>query len=270
MLAELEDPAIDESSGLVASRLSPGIYWTHNDSGNKPYLYAFDRRGKGRGVWRVEGARARDWEDIAAGPGPIAGKPYLYLGDIGDNQRGREQIVVYRIIEPKIAPAGTLPGTSGLMSTEPAEEIRLRYPDGSHDAEALLVHPQTGVLYIVTKTAAEVAGIYKLAPPFSASGVNVLRRVGEVKVPALFGSLITGGDISPDGKRVILCDYFGGYELILPPHASASFDLIWKETPQVVDLGTRQQGEAVCYSLDGKSILATSEKRPTPLIEVSR
>src|SRR5689334_16831328 len=102
-LATLEDRRIDESSGLVASRRNPGLFWTHNDSGDLPLVYAFDRAGRSRGTWRVEGAQAVDWEDIAAGPGPTQGQSYLYVGDIGDNPRQRDSIVVYRFPEPELS-----------------------------------------------------------------------------------------------------------------------------------------------------------------------
>nr|MDQ3817072.1 hypothetical protein [Acidobacteriota bacterium] len=102
ILAELEDRAITESSGIVASRRNTGVFWTHNDSGDAPTLYAFDRKGKSMGRWRVSGAEAIDWEDIAAGPGPQPGVPYIYIGDIGDNYSRRDQITVYRVPEPAI------------------------------------------------------------------------------------------------------------------------------------------------------------------------
>ena len=73
-LATIKDKSISESSGLVASRTTPGAYWTHNDSGDGPFIYAFDTRGDSLGTFRVTGAQARDWEDIAAGPGPQANK----------------------------------------------------------------------------------------------------------------------------------------------------------------------------------------------------
>src|SRR5687768_1645695 len=101
----LEDRAINESSGIVSSRTSPGMYWTHNDSGDGPFIYAFDDRGQSKGVWRVTGATAYDWEDIAAGPGPSSGINYLYIGDIGDNGEKRSQIIIYRVPEPFIAVA---------------------------------------------------------------------------------------------------------------------------------------------------------------------
>ncbi|MDT5294667.1 MAG: hypothetical protein QOJ76_1547, partial [Acidobacteriota bacterium] len=132
LLATLEDRRIDESSGIVASRRNPGLFWTHNDSGDGPFVYAFDRAGRSRGTWRVEGASARDWEDIAAGPGPETGRPYLYAGDIGDNEGRRDYVVVYRFPEPEIKPEDAGATGDRPRSTEPADALRLKYPDGPH------------------------------------------------------------------------------------------------------------------------------------------
>src|SRR5262245_65581222 len=82
-LATIKDKSISESSGLVASRTSPGAYWTHNDSGDGPFIYAFDTRGDSLGIFRVNSAQARDWEDIAAGPGPKLNGWYFSFGDFG-------------------------------------------------------------------------------------------------------------------------------------------------------------------------------------------
>src|SRR6266851_3388499 len=112
VLGTIQDPAINESSGIVASRTTPGLYWTHNDSGDGPYIYAFDEHGARRGTWRVRGAAAIDWEDIAAGPGPQAGTSYLYIGDIGDNEGRRAEITVYRVREPTISQLTPRPASS--------------------------------------------------------------------------------------------------------------------------------------------------------------
>ena len=271
-LADLEEKGVDESSGVVASRRNPGLYWTHNDSGDGPLLYAFDRRGRRRGVWQVAGAKAYDWEDVAAGPGPIKGQSYLYVGDIGDNDKDRKEIVVYRVAEPAITADTVANNAAEPYETAPAEAIRLRYPDGRHDAEALAVHPQTGDLYVITKTRnpASAAGVYKLAAPYTASAVNTLEKLGELRVPSLFPGMLTGADISPDGRRVVLCDYFNAYELAQPEGAASSFDEVWKQKPAVIKLGQRPQGEAICYGPDGQSILATSEGRPAAVVEVPR
>jgi hypothetical protein len=267
IVARLKDSPVRESSGLVASRANAGAYWTHNDSGDGPFIYSFDGKGESLGVWRVRDATADDWEDIAIGPGPIAHKPYIYIGDIGDNDESRAQVVVYRFTEPTFTPEDRNSTKANPLVTEAAVAFRFRYPDGKHDAETLLVHPTTGDLYIITKVALAKPVVYKASPPFDPDQVTTLKRLGEVKVPSIFGGVLTGGDISPDGKRVALCDYFQGYELLLPATAS-SFDDIWKQQMVGFDLGKRKQGESIAYRLDGKAVLATSEGKRTELIQV--
>ena len=269
-LVNLEDSSVNESSGIVASRRNPNLFLTHNDSGGGVFLYAFDRAGHKRGVWKVANAEARDWEDIAAGPGPRKDQSYLYVGDIGDNLRRRETIIVYRFPEPVINSAAVSSTKKTPLVTETAEAIRLKYPDGKHDAEALMVHPATGDLYVVTKSAGGGAGVYKVAAPLTTSKVTTLSRVAEIRLPSLFSGMVTGGDISPDGLRVVLCDYLNAYEISLPTASKSGFDEVWKKSFSIIETGTRQQGEAVCYRLDGKAILLTSEKLPTPLIEITR
>jgi hypothetical protein len=268
LLATLEDSSVMESSGIVASRLNPGLFWTHNDSGDKPLIFAFDLQGKSHGTWFVSGANAFDWEDIAIGPGPVTGQNYIYIGDIGDNQKRRSEIVVYRVPEPAASQDLATLAEADPADTEPAVGIRLKYPEGRYDAEALLVHPQTGVIYILTKNPGSASSIYRV-PAKLDIGVTTLERVGEIKLPSQQGSIITGGDISPDGKMVILCDYQAGYEFLLRGQAN-SFDPIWTEVPAKLQIGTRRQGEAICYSLDGNSVLATSEGTPCPIFRITK
>lgn len=261
----LHDRSINESSGLVASRLTPGAYWTHNDDG--AFIYGLNSRGAPLGVFRVAGAQARDWEDISIGPGPERGKSYLYIGDIGDNETIRSEIVVYRVAEPALT-TDTVNLTRQMPGmTANAEAIRLRYPDGKFDAETLLVHPSTGNIYVITKVAVFRPVIYEAAAPFTPGQVITMRRIGEIRVPSLFGGVLTGGSVSPDGRRVALCDYFQGYELVLPAK-STDFNDIWKQRMTGFDLGKREQGEAIAYRLDGKALLATSEGKNAPLIQV--
>ena len=268
-ITTIKEKAISESSGLAASRSMRGAYWTHNDSGDGPFIYAFDTRGDSFGIFRVTGAEVRDWEDMAAGPGPQANKSYLYLGDIGDNDAVRDEVVVYRVAEPALTTATRRLTKARPGSTEPAEAIRLRYPDGKHDAEALLVHPTTGNIYIVNKVPIANPTVYEAIAPFTAGKLVTMRRIGEIHVPSIFGGVVTGGGISPDGTRVALCDYFQGYEIALPA-GSRDFDEIWKQKMTGFDLGKRKQGESITYRLDGDALLATSEGKQSPLIQVER
>lgn len=258
IIAHLENARVSESSGLVASRSKQGIYWTHNDSGDGPFLYAFDARGRGYGRWRVRGARAVDWEDIAIGPGPVRGRWYLYIGDIGDNGRNRKEIVVYRVPEPKVAGPGDCQVG---CDTGPATAIRLRYPDGPHNAEALLVHAATAEMYIVTKADSgdPETRVYRAPPRAGALAPVATLRVPEPFFIAMAGG-ITGGEISPDGRRVVLSDYFRAYE--------AAFDGDWMAEFRAIPIGFGLQVEGICYRPDGRAIMATSEGKPCPFIEV--
>jgi hypothetical protein len=255
---KLENPRLTESSGIAASRRNPGLYWTQNDSGNPPEIFLIDRAGRDLGVWTVDGAANVDWEDIAVGPDQT-----IYIGDIGDNQRSRQEVVVYRVPEP-VAKAGG-------GATAKATALHFRYPDGPHDAEALLVQPRTGDIYIVTK--AKEGDLDTLVFKAPATGSGILKRVGKLDLPPEFDlaavtGRITGGSISPDGKRVVLCDYVRAYEYVLP--AGRVFDDIWRQNPEVIDPGPRLQGESVTYSLDGESLLFTSEGKHSPVVEVDR
>ncbi len=268
-ITTIKEKSITESSGLAASRLTPGAYWTHNDSGDGPFIYAFDTRGDSLGIFRVTGANAIDWEDMAAGPGPDASKSYLYLGDIGDNNEARDEVVVYRVPEPALTAATRQFTKARAGSTEPSEAIRLKYPDGKHDAEALLVHPTSGNIYIVNKVPIANPVVYEATAPFTAGKLVTMKRLGEIHVPSIFGGVVTGGSISPDGRRVALCDYFQGYEILMPA-GSRDFNDIWKQKMMGFDLGKRKQGESITYRLDGKAFLATSEGKQSPLVQVLR
>ena len=267
IIGTIKNSSIRESSGLVASRSTPGAYWTHNDSGDGPFIYALNAGGVSRGVFRVTDAQASDWEDISIGPGPQAGRSYLYIGDIGDNSAVRSEIIVYRVAEPTLSAQTTKLTKARPGNTEAADAIRLRYPDGKFDAETLIVHPVSGNIYIVTKVPLVNPVVYEAAAPLSPGKVITMRRIGEVRVPSLFGGVLTGGSISPDGRRVAFCDYFQGYELVLPAKSS-DFNEIWKQRMTGFDLGKRKQGEAIAYRHDGKALLATSEGLHSPLTQV--
>lgn len=264
VIARLADKRVNESSGVAASRANPGLYWTHNDSGGGPYLYAFTLDGASHGRWRVPRARSFDWEDIAAGPGPVRGRDYLYIGDIGGSRR--TELTVYRVPEPRAGPEAPCRTE---CRTEPAVALRLRYPDGGHDAEALLVHPRTAALYIVTKAGPKDprTRVYK-----AAAGRPELALIATLDVPgrgfALFIGGITGGDISPDGRRVALSDYFRAYEAVLP--AGAAFDSIWKREFESVNIGLGYQVEGIAYRREGAGLIAASEGAPCEVIAVGR
>jgi hypothetical protein len=270
LLANLSDPRITESSGIAASRRAPGVFWTHNDSGDGPYVFAIDRKGRTLARYTVTGARNVDWEDIAVGPG-TDGQPALYIGDIGDNGRSRNDTAVYRVAEPK-------PDTGKTMqeeATAPCEKLPFRYPDGHHDCETLMVHPQTGEVFLVTKEGSGLSGVYKFPMPLTPGQQATLVKIGTITFRssfltgrlALAEKMATGGDIAPNGRRFVVRTYLQAYEWPLASGQSLSDAL--KARPRPFLLPLTGQGEAVCYRLDSRALLTTSEGAHSPLYEVS-
>ena len=160
----LTDPRIIESSGLAISTRQNAVTWTHNDSGGGPRLYAVN--GAGRTIARITLADLDpyDWEALATGPDHT-----LWIGDIGDNSERRKTVALFRVHEP-----------TRLVNRDVRwTRFRFRYPDGPHDAEAVLVHPKTGRIYIATKGILG-GGLYVGPERPSPDQVNDLRRIASV------------------------------------------------------------------------------------------
>ena len=153
--------------------------------------------------------------------------------------------------------------------TDNPSVITFTYPDTNQDAETLMVNPKTGDIYVVTKHLSGPASVYRIKPEFDTGQISRPDKVAEISVPSIPNGFLTGGDISPDATRVIICDYTEGYEFVLPTGAE-NFDEVWKQQPTVIDLGKRPSGESVTYNIDGTAILAGSEHKNSPLIEVRR
>ncbi len=260
VIGTIKSDEITESSGLVNSRCNANIFWTHNDSGGSEFIYAINEKGEKLGTWKVTGAKNNDWEDMATIKDK-SGKCFLYIGDIGNNSGSKSQFTVYKVAEPKVTEADKKSSKKKPSKTEKAEAINFKYPETAPDAETLLVHPTTGEIYVLTKKMLGASQVFKV-------GAKV-ENVGSVSVPAIPNGFLTGGEISPDGKRIIICDYFAAYEILLPKN-SKKFDDIWEQSVTKINIGEREQGEAICYSADGKKIYATSEKKNSPVIRVER
>lgn len=268
VIGTIKSPDITESSGIAASRCQSDVLWTHNDSGDDALVFAVNLKGNVLGTWRVAGARNIDWEDIAASK-DNGGRCWLYIGEIGDNKIRRPEHAVYRLPEPVVARAAPGSTKRSAIIAAGTETIRFVYPDFDQDAETLMVQPRSGEIYVVTKRVSGPAGVYKLKPEFSESEVQKAALVAELSVPSIPNGFLTGGDISPDGNRVVICDYRQAYEFTLET-PSSSFDTIWKVTPEPIDLGRREAGEAICYNVDGTTLYATSESKNSPIIEVKK
>ncbi len=254
----LRDPEITESSGVAASARADDLFFTHNDSGDTARFFAVDDHGCTQAVFDLadRGTIAIDWEDMARGP-KVDGKPTLVLADIGDNFAARPNVVVHRVVEPKVKrrPSSADPAVAcppARARTVAATTFELTYEDGPRDAEALLVDPRTGRLYVVTKVGSGAAALYAAPERLSRKRPNVLRNVAVV--PGITNA--TAGDIDPDGSRLVLRTYDSAYEFEIPDGDVAA---AFANEPRKITLPSMPQGEAIAYTSDSRAWVTTSE-----------
>jgi hypothetical protein len=246
-----------ESSGVAVSRAHPGVLWTHNDSGDGPYLYATDLRGSDLGFLLVSGAAAVDWEDMALGPCPTRAGSCVYLADTGDNLERRASVTVYAVPEPD-PPTG--PGDT-LRTTAAPAILQLRYPDGSHDVEAIYVSPRDRALYLVSKGRSGSIGVYRVAPAqWSARRDSIVKadrvQVLDVRPDAGAGRWVTSAAIRPDGRLVAIRTY--GEIYFFHPGVGGRLTPARERACEIGGLDEPGGGEAIDF-LDGSTLVLTSE-----------
>ncbi|CUR57459.1 conserved exported hypothetical protein [metagenome] len=224
----IKDPAITESSGLLAR---DGEFYTVNDSGGRGVVFVIDAR-TGRTTRTIDFSDGpRDVEALAFG----RADDELWVGDIGDNDRVRPGISVTRI------------------STETEEQTRYRlgYPTEAVDAEALLVNPTNGRLYVASK---EILGgtLYAAPAQLRRRAVNRLTPVADV------GSVVTDGSFFPDGRHVILRGYLRATVYAFPSMTSVG----------TFSLPREKQGEGIAVSDSGR-VFVSSEGKDQPILPVT-
>ena len=255
-LAKLADPEITESSGLACSRVNDGVFWTHNDSGSTPRVFAFNSQGESVGTFEISGAHAVDWEDMASFKQGKNG--FLVIGDVGDNNLVRKGYAIYLVPEPVLPPKAK--GIRATLKALPA--IRFTYEDGPHNCESVGIDPTDKAIYLVSKMPSPVCKVYVLPLPTKGPATGlVAKAIATLSIPTT-----TAMDISPDGLRAVVLTYGDAYEYARAPKEK------WADAfgrpPRRLPMPGRAQGETLCYGPDGKTLYLTSERLPVPLLEV--
>jgi hypothetical protein len=264
-VAEGPSPAaLDELSGLAASRLHPGIFYAHNDSGDSARFYALDAQAHVNAEFHLTGATAVDWEDISVGPCPTGS--CIYIGDTGDNKLDRNDYVIHRMAEP-----ASMPSDGSVVSVS-YESFPYAYPNAAHyNVEALLVHPTTGQVFLITKDSGVPAAVYELPLPLKAdAGMATTVLVTSLAISPVEGA-VTDGAFHPCGDRVLIRTngVSGLFELSRTPGQSLS--ALFSSAPVRVPVAAEPQGEAVTYTLDGRHYVTASEtvsESPVPSVSV--
>jgi hypothetical protein len=263
-LGEIESSTINEASGIVASRISEGVLWTHNDSGGEPEIYAISNEGYILATFRINGIQHpasknsniinRDWEDIAIGPGPKDETDYLYVGEIGDNNAIYGTYFIYRVEEPFVE----VDQDSSHITNNNVETIAYKYEDGARDAETMFVDPNSGDIYIVSKREDSV-GVYLLEYPHSTTEVMTARKVATLP----FSSAVAG-DISPEGDEIIIKNYVQIFYWSVVEDESIASAL--QRQPVILPYTPEPQGEGLCWDPENLGYYTISEE-PIPNLQ---
>jgi hypothetical protein len=268
--ALIMDSSLDEISGIASSRRVDHRYWVHDDSPNPAELQAIDEEGNSLAHLRISGPRAIDWEDIASFT--LDGKPWLLIGDIGDNGGVRKDYELIAVEEPELG-ASTVP-----LTRAPAWRLRFRYPDGPHDCEAMAVDMRTRQILLINKHAPLTVYMLPLGPGGTRTNPVVASKLIElVSIPqpdaherqarfpaARFGGSPTGMDIDADAHRAIVLTYRDIWLFERGLHES--WQQAFAKLPQRLPLPPLAQAEAIGFDRQGRSILVSGERLPAPLL----
>lgn len=230
------DPELTEASGIADSKTYPGYLWVHEDSGTPSELQLLSHSGSVLKSVVLEGIINRDWEDMT-----LAGND-LYIADIGDNNQVYPTYSIYKFTEP--VPEADI--------VSDIETISFQYPDGSHDAEAILVDPQTKDIFIITKKD-NPSRVYKVSFPFNNNELNTATLVGTIPFSGVVSTAL-----SPDGKELIVKTYTSirYYEREAGETIGEALQNTYTEIPYEIE----PQGEAITFAKDNSGFFTLSEK----------
>jgi len=266
LAGRLENKAIDEASGIARSQRQQDVFWVINDGG-KPRLHAVDDRGRELGQVKLIGAKHIDWEDIASFS--LAGKPYLLVADIGDNNNKRKDVTVYVVEEPE----------TDQDEAEVAWSFDYKYPNGPRDAEALTVDIDNERILVLTKR--DIPALLYELPLRPASGkrqqakpLGVIRSLPQPSRQDVMFAPATkarywqpsGMDMSADGHAAVILTYRGVY------YYRRKANELWidalRNRPAPVSTGDFREAESVAFSPDGRSVFVTFEDRNAILLRI--
>lgn len=236
-----------EISGIAASQTSKDIFWIHNDSGNKNYIYAINNKAELVSTFKLAGIKNRDWEDIAVSTGS-KGKNYIYIADIGDNKSIYKNKYIYRFPEPLITNKN-----NKIRTIKKIDKITFQFPDGIRDAETILVDPIKKDIYIISKREKKVH-IYLLPFPQSTNEMITATSLGKLDI-----SKVVGGDISFDGQMVIIKNYTKVF--FWKKEKSERLQDVFKREPETLPYMLEPQGESICWNFNGSGYYTISEKK---------
>jgi len=256
---ELESEALEEASGLAVSLRDDTLFYSINDSGNEPVLFALDDRGNHAGSWPLAYDGIHDFEDLASFS--LEGQPYILVADTGDNFRWRNDLKLLVYPEPQ--------GNALTASLEPAWVIHFRYPEGYRDCEAVAVDEAAGEILLISKGHIP-AEVFRLPLKPASNAVQVaepVARLEQLPQPTLrdlredpdwgdYRSTPTALDVR--GRRAVVVTYRDAY--LYDRGQEASWAETFRSAPRRVALPYINGLESGALTLSGQKLFVVGER----------
>ena len=266
-IGNLSQSEIREASGMASSGYSDKHLWVLNDGGAPASLHAFTTDGEFVRTIKLDNARNRDWEDLASFAWD--GKNWLLVADVGDNAARRKYVSLYLLEEPGLATGPSFAAT---------KEIRLTYPDGPRDCEAVAVDTKNNQILLLSKrTIPALLYAVPLADVLSdeilvAELLDAVTSIPQPTADDIRRALPeqnwhwqpTAMDISADGSKAAILTYPAVY--VFARHNGESWIAAMQREPVRLDMGSFREAEAVAFNRDGSSLFITTEGRNPPLV----
>ena len=252
IVGQMDDKIMEEASGLAYSNINDGILWTMNDHGDDPRVIAISEEGERVAIVTLDEVLNTDWEDIAVTK--QGGESKVLVADTGNNDFDRETLSIFRFKEP------TLTGNKRLtIPRDEIEDLKVRYPTGSYDCEALTEDQTTGDIFLFTKDRKKrISQVFRYpAPQSEANNPFTLEQVGTL--PLIW---ITGGDMSPDGRTLALTNKKQAFRYSKPGGLSWTDFLGNNPEPCNLPLEKEVQREAIAVTMEGYWTTSECKKDP--------
>ncbi|HMR18797.1 MAG TPA: hypothetical protein PKA53_05820 [Sphingobacterium sp.] len=250
-LGRVSNPELQEISGIIPSSIHEGLFWVHNDSGDRPQVYLIDSLCNLRHTLVLEGVSLIDAEDIAWFN--FQGRPHILLADVGNNLCRRDTLHLYIFEEPSI----DLLASQSIVPASAITTLKIKYPDRPRDTEAVFVDPVDHRVYCISKRDFR-SQVFSFPLSLSDSTLQILTP--EVTLPFNF---VTATDISRDGKRILMKNLVNIYYWERKKGENICKTL--QRAARIVPYKIEPQGEALCFDLHRDPFFYTISERPLGL-----
>lgn len=236
-----------------AAELINDKIWTTEDHGNAPQVYALDKTGKLVHTVKITNAKNEDWEELSSDQ-----FGNLYIGEFGNNDNNRKDLAIYKVDardlahpEAKIAAKTTFYYPSQ-TAFPPKKSQRI------YDCEAFFVAGNYFYLFSKNRSSGFDGTTILYRVP-NAPGNFPAEKISEFQTCGNYNRCaVTGADISPDGKKVVLlCSdkvwVFEGF--------SGDDFLDGKVTK--IELGHFSQKEGVCFATNSDLYITDEKEKKT-------